>query len=243
MLHKKTGSRILTMLMMTAVVFSIAAFSPKAAALSIAEVNASVGSVNLGAADEFAILSKTGVTTTGTTMVNGNIGVSPAAATYMTGFDLILDSTSTFSTSSLIVGKVYAADYALLTPTFLTTAVLDMEAAYTDAAGRTPDYIELYAGDLSGKTLTAGVYKYSNCVSINTDLTLNGDANDVFIFQIAGTLTQARRKHHLAGRRCCRNRNHCFLLRNDSCQNSHHPQYRCCRQRQTVSTNRCYDDC
>jgi hypothetical protein len=199
MLRKKTGSVILSLVMMTAVVFSIAAFSPEATAKgqrhqeekSITEVESSVGNVNLGMAGDFALLSKTGVSTTGTTLITGNIGVSPAAGTYMTGFDLILDANNEFSTSSLVVGKIFAADYSLATPSYLTTAVLDMEAAYTDAAGRTPDYIELYAGDLSGKTLTAGVYKYSNNVSINTDLTLNGDANDVFIFQIAGTLTQA----------------------------------------------------
>lgn len=57
----------------------------------------------LGTAGNFAILAKTGISTT------GNIGVSPAAATYITGFGLIMDKSNTFSTSSLVIGKVYAS--------------------------------------------------------------------------------------------------------------------------------------
>jgi hypothetical protein len=133
--------------------------------------------VSLGTSGNFVILSKTGISSTGTTNITGNIGISPAAASFITGFGLISDATNTFSTSSLITGKVYAADYATPTPTTLTTAVSDMETAYTDAAGRTsPDYSELYTGDVTGKILTAGV-------------TISGSSSDVWIFQISGTLT------------------------------------------------------
>jgi len=147
--------------------------------------------VDLGTAGDFAILAKTGISSTGASLVVGNIGVSPAAATYITGFSLILDSSTEFSTSAQVVGMVYAASYTEPTPTNLTTAVSNMEAAYTDAAGRTPDFTELYAGDLSGQTLVGGVYKYSSNVVIYTNVTLTGDATDVWIFQIAGTFTQA----------------------------------------------------
>src|SRR6185369_4608850 len=68
--------------------------------------------VNLGTAGSFVVLTKTGITTTGTTAIVGNIGVSPIVATSMTGFGLIADATNTFSTSSLVTGKIYAADYA-----------------------------------------------------------------------------------------------------------------------------------
>ena len=66
-----------------------------------------------------------------------------------------------------------------------------MQTAYTNAAGRPSDYTELYTGDLSAKTLTPGVYKWGTGVLINTDVTLKGNADAVFIFQIAGTITQA----------------------------------------------------
>jgi hypothetical protein len=150
-----------------------------------------VAVINLGTANDFVILSKTGVATTGTTSVIGNIGVSPVSASYITGFGLIMDSGTEFATSSLVTGQVFAADYLVDTPVYLTTAVADMMTAYNDGAGRTADYTELYTGDLSGKTLYSGVYMWSNNVLINTDLTLNGSSTDIFIFQIASTMTMA----------------------------------------------------
>ena len=148
--------------------------------------------VNLGTAGNYVILAKSGVSTTGTTAVVGNIGLSPAATSFLTGFALVMDSTNTFATSSLVTGKVYAADMAPPTPDALTTAVGDMEAAYTDAAGRTnPDATELGAGDISGMTLVPGLYKWGTGVTINTGVTLSGGANDVWIFQIAQDLTVA----------------------------------------------------
>jgi len=147
--------------------------------------------VDLGSAGNFAVLAKSGISTTGTTNITGDIGVSPIAATAITGFGLIMDSSNEFSTSSLVTGRVYAADYAVPTPANMTTAVSDMETAYTDAAGRTlPDFTELGAGNISGKTLVPGLYKWGTGLLIdNTGVTLSGGANDVWIFQIAGTLT------------------------------------------------------
>ena len=147
--------------------------------------------VNLGTASNYVILAKTGVSTTGVTSVVGNIGVSPAAASFITGFGLIADSSNVFSTSSLVTGKIYAADYAVPTPANMTTAISDMQTAFTDAAGRTsPDFTELGAGDISGKTLAAGLYKWGTGVLVtNAGVTLSGGSNDIWIFQIAGNLT------------------------------------------------------
>jgi ice-binding like protein len=147
--------------------------------------------VNLGTAGNFVILAKSGVSTTGTTAVVGDIGLSPAAATFITGFGLIADSTNTFSTSSLVTGRLYAADYTPPTPDNMTTAVGDMETAFTDAAGRTlPDFTELGAGNISGLTLVPGLYKWGTGVLITgVGVTLSGGANDVWIFQIAQDLT------------------------------------------------------
>ena len=117
--------------------------------------------------------------------------MSPAAASYITGFDLVADKTNVFSKSTQVTGNVYASDYAIPTKTDLTTAVGDMKTAFTDAAGRAPNYAELYSGDISGRTLTTGVYKWGTGVLINTDVTLSGGASDVFIFQVAKGITQA----------------------------------------------------
>uniref|UniRef100_UPI00402B05E8 DUF3494 domain-containing protein n=1 Tax=Candidatus Cryosericum odellii TaxID=2290917 RepID=UPI00402B05E8 len=151
---------------------------------------ASPAAVNLGTAGNFVILAKSGISTTGTTHVTGDIGVSPITATGMTGFGLTMDSSNTFATSALVTGKAYAADYTPPTPANMSTAVSDMETAYTAAAGVTAPapVVELGAGNIGGMTLAPGVYKWSTGVTIPTDVTLAGGANDVWIFQIAQTL-------------------------------------------------------
>ena len=154
--------------------------------------------INLGAAGNYTILAKTGISTTGTTAITGNMGVSPAAATYITGFALTLPATGAFATSALVNGKVYASDYANYanpTPSNLTAAVLDMQTAYTDAAGRAPTVTELGAGNIGGLTLSPGVYKWGTGVTIPTNVTLAGGANDVWIFQIAQNLNVSSGVH------------------------------------------------
>lgn len=145
--------------------------------------------VSLQSAGNFAILAKAGISTTGSTMVTGDIGVSPAAATFITGFGLVLTAGSSYATSSLVSGKVYAPDYADPTPANITAAVSDMQTAYTDAAGRTtPTATELGAGNIGGLTLAPGLYKWGTGVTIPSDVTLAGGANDVWIFQIGQNL-------------------------------------------------------
>jgi hypothetical protein len=151
--------------------------------------------VNLGTANNFVILAKSGISTVPTSAVTGNIGVSPVTATAITGFGLTADSTNVFSTSPQVTGQVFAANYAVPTPTNLTTAVDDMLLAFTDAAGRAPNVTELGAGDIGGMTLTPGVYKWSSGLDIPTDVTLAGSATSVFIFQIAQNLTMSSAKN------------------------------------------------
>lgn len=145
--------------------------------------------VNLGTAGGFAILSKSGISTVPASSVTGNIGVSPVTATAITGFSLTADATNMFSRSTQVIGKVYASNYFPPTPANLTTAISDMQLAFTDAAGRAPNVTELSAGNIGGKTLTGGVYKWGSGVIIPSDLTLTGSATDVWIFEIAQGLT------------------------------------------------------
>lgn len=147
--------------------------------------------VNLGSAGNFVALAKTGISTTGTTAIVGDIGVSPVAASAITGFGLVADASNTFSRSSLVTGKVYAANYAPPTPTTMTTAIGDMQTAFTDAAGRTlPDFTELGAGNISGLTLAPGLYKWGTGLLVTgAGVTLSGGPNAVWIFQVAQDLT------------------------------------------------------
>ena len=147
---------------------------------------------DLAAAGSYVILAKTAITNvTGSSVVGGALGLSPAAATFITGFSLVADSTNVFSTSVSVPapGKVYASNYAPPTPSNLRTAVLAMQAAYTDAAGRTtPDFLNLSSGNLGGLTLAPGLYRFGTTVTIPTDVTIAGGANDVWIFQISNNL-------------------------------------------------------
>ena len=145
--------------------------------------------VNLGSAGNYVILAKTGISTVPTSAVTGNLGISPAAASYITGFSLTADATNVFSTSPQVTGQVFASDYAPPTPSNLTTAIGDMLTAFTDAAGRAPGVTELGAGNIGGMTLAAGVYGWSTGLLIPTNLTLDGSATDVWILQIAQNLT------------------------------------------------------
>jgi hypothetical protein len=143
--------------------------------------------VDLGAAADFTILAKSGVSTVPQSIITGDVGVSPIARGALTGFSITLDPSGEFATSTQVAGKMYAADFGAPTPAKLTAAVLDMEAAYADAAGRPdPNFVELHAGILGGKTLKPGLYKYATGVGISDDCILEGSATDRWIFQIAG---------------------------------------------------------
>jgi hypothetical protein len=145
--------------------------------------------VVLGTAGNYVILANSGIDTVPASIVTGNLGVSPIAATAITGFTLVLDASGQFSTSSQVTGKIYASDYAAPTPSNLTTAVGDMLAAYADAKGRLlPDATELGAGNIGGLTIYPGLFNWTTDVTVPTDVTLSGGPNDVWIFQITGDL-------------------------------------------------------
>ena len=145
--------------------------------------------VDLGTAGDFVILAKSASSSVPTSTITGNVGLSPSAASFITGYSLVMDGTGVFSTSTQITGQVFAADYTVPTPVNLTTAVLDMEGAYTDAAGRAPDFTELGSGNIGGMRLPPATYKWGTGVLVPVNVTLSGGPNDVWIFQIAQNLT------------------------------------------------------
>jgi hypothetical protein len=168
-----------------------------AASGPVGAVCAGASCVSLGTAGNYAILAKTGVSTVPASMINGNVGLSPAARTFLTGWSLISEPTDTFFTSAQVAagGKLYASDnVGGTTSVDLTTAVGDMQTAYTDAAGKPAGVgpnLNLGAGTVAGQTLAPGTYTWGSNVNITTDLTLNGSATDVWVFQVAGTLDMA----------------------------------------------------
>ncbi len=159
-----------------------------ASAMSVAYQmkTASLPVVNLGVAGNFAILSKSGITDVYKSAITGDIGASP-----ITGAAILVSCAE-------VTGSIYTVNAAgplpcrLINASRLTTAVSNMQTAYTDAAGRlNPNFLNLGAGNIGGKTLTPGLYKFTSAVVIPTNITIAGSANDVWIFQIAGTLSMS----------------------------------------------------
>jgi hypothetical protein len=126
--------------------------------------------VVLGTSSTFAILAGAGVTNTGPTVITGDLGTSPTAS--VTGFP-----------PGTVSGTIHQADAPA------ATAKTDLTTAYNDAAGRTVGVISV-SGDLTGLTLAPGLYKSTSSLGITGALTLTGlgDANAVFIIQMASTL-------------------------------------------------------
>ena len=133
---------------------------------------AAESAVGLGNAGSFAVLANKTVTNTGPTVVSGDLGVNPGSA--VTGFS------AATTDGKVISGTIHQTD------TLSGLAQHDLVTAYDDAAGRTPTRTGLTA--LDGKTLVLGVYAGGQLQLNGGTLTLNGTANDVFIFQAASDL-------------------------------------------------------
>jgi Ice-binding-like/VPDSG-CTERM motif len=144
--------------------------------LIILRVNANPIDVDLGTANNFAVLAGSTITSTGASVINGgNVGLSPGTA--ITGFPPAT-ITPPFTT--------FVADAVAL------QAQSDLTAAYNTAAGLAPNQI-VTGQDLGGLTLTPGVYFFASSAQLTGVLTLNNEGNPdaVFVFQIGSTLTTA----------------------------------------------------
>jgi hypothetical protein len=148
-----------------------------------AEASAPTAVVDLGGARYFVILSKSGITDVPDSDVTGNVGTSP------------ITGAADHLTCAEVTGKILSVDAAgpapcsIKSPARLTTAIGDMQTAYTDAAGRSATITELGAGNIGGLTLAPGVYSWSSNVTIPSNVALKGGRNDVWIFQISKNLS------------------------------------------------------
>ncbi len=142
--------------------------------LSLLAVSAFATSVNLGTASSYAVLAGSTVTNTGSSVLTGDLGVSPGMA--VTGFP----------PGMVIGGTIHAGDAAA------ALAQHDLTTAYNAAAGLTRTGT-LTGQNLGGLTLTPGVYFFASSAQLTGQLTLNnlGNPNALFVFQIGSKLTTA----------------------------------------------------
>ena len=138
-------------------------------AISTSVIALGPGPIALGYAGNFTILAESGISTVPNSVIStlqhsslfipflinlsqssaGPIGVSPAAATSITGFGLILAPGGTYSTSTQVTGDVYAANYAAPTPAYLTQAIADMVTAYNACRNLKPPNYTPASGKLA----------------------------------------------------------------------------------------------
>lgn len=142
--------------------------------------------VDLGAAESFAVLGATEVTNVPVSVITGDVGLSPAAGSNYAGI-----------TDAQVDGTIYAIDGSgptgsVANPVLLTTAQGNVTDAYVDAAGRTPDDTFVSADNqLGGQTLIPGVYAFGAASTANLTGTLTLSGNGVFIFQASSSLVTA----------------------------------------------------
>lgn len=143
--------------------------------------------VDLGSAGRYVVLAGSLISNIPGSAITGDIGLSPAAGSFITGFGENEVTGTVFTTDATgPAGSVAAASD-------LTAAKGDITVAYNDMAGRTPvpagDFLNPGSGNIGGATLESGLYKFTGGASITgSDVTLTGGANEVWIFQIASDL-------------------------------------------------------
>jgi type VI secretion system secreted protein VgrG len=134
----------------------------------------SVKATTLGTAASFAVLGASTVTNTGSTVLNGNLGLYPG--TSITGFG-----------PGIVNGTIDATNGVA------EQAQADALTFYNVLAGQAATGGDLSGENLGGQTLFPGVYKFDSSAQLTGPLTLNaeGENDAVFVFQIGSTLTTA----------------------------------------------------
>ncbi|MFA5170947.1 MAG: Ig-like domain-containing protein [Sulfuriferula sp.] len=171
------------------------------------QVCSPIAPIALGVAAPFGNLGGTaGTTNQGTlTVINGDIGTTATVTSAVTGFHDAFDIyTETGSNIGLVNGLIYTCTISTTGPNSVTpnaanctTATNALAAAQTTYNSLTPASLpggtDPGAGQLGGLTLAPGVYQAAggSFMITGSDLTLDGqgDANAVWVFQTASSLT------------------------------------------------------
>lgn len=133
--------------------------------------------INLSSAGTFAVMATASISSTGPTVINGDVGLQPG--------------TSQGIPPAQVNGTIHIND------PMVTQAQADLLAAYNDAVSRSTN-AQTLPGNMGGLTFAPGLYVNSTSVLLsgagaNNIVTLDaqGDPSAVFIFKMGSTLTTA----------------------------------------------------
>ncbi len=144
-------------------------------ALPLLAVSAYADSFTDLAAENFAVLGAAAVTNTGSSTINGNVGVSPGSSIGITGITLTGPGDAFYTTATSLAGAA------------------QISAASVYSTLQALSGTNLTGQDLGGLTLGAGVYKFSSSAQLTGTLTLNfaGAGNEVIVIDTGSSLTTA----------------------------------------------------
>lgn len=135
--------------------------------------------IDLGMASDFAILAYANITSNPNSSINGKVGLKPGTRAM-----IALEPAEVIGGASDIMGS----DDETIPMNLLSNAKVDMVSAYGKEVASVPDAdkIGIFNGNIDGKHLKSGVYKWNSGLSIANDFTLEGNEDDVWIFKIPG---------------------------------------------------------
>jgi hypothetical protein len=149
--------------------------------------------LNLGIAEDFAVLAYSNITSVPSSSINGKVGLMPGTRDMIT-----MDPTEVTGGATEIIGS----DDETTPVNLLSNAKVDMVTAYGKAVSLSPDAdkIGMFQGNIGGKSLKAGVYKWDSDLNIVSDFTVEGNETDVWIFKVSGHLNVASGVHMTLGK-------------------------------------------
>lgn len=142
----------------------------------------------LGLAKQFGLMAYVSIASSQQSSISGKVGLKP-------GVRSLLGLSATEVSGGL--ADIYAGDDSGEAQNYLTMAREDLVAAYKEVYAREADKdkVGAYRGDISGKTLPPGTYRFSNGLAVASDVILEGEENDVWIFQVDGDINLAANTH------------------------------------------------
>jgi hypothetical protein len=147
--------------------------------------------VPLGLSSTFAILASAGITNIPTSEITGDVGLTPDAASNISGFSMPV-------TCPEVTGTVYVVDAtgpacATIDPTILTDAKADARVAFINARAAVRGTPQAVSGNLNGLTLYPGLYESGTSLEVSAGgflyLDAQGDQDAVFIIRSETSIT------------------------------------------------------